>query len=160
MDTRKNICLPNGWTLTPKHFANCQTMGVVYLLRCGCGYYYIVKTIQKLWQRIYRHILAMQTNDPDLPLRRHVAQVHDGHFPKVRILVLGQVHSSSRGGDFNKLLLQRELRWISDLNTTLPPGLNEVFNFKPFLPGFSSGGFKRDVTQGTFVSLVTCLSRP
>lgn len=45
MDTRKNIQLPNGWRFNLKHFANCQTMGVVYPLQCGCGCYYIGKTI-------------------------------------------------------------------------------------------------------------------
>lgn len=143
MDTHKNIRLPNGWNFTPKHYANCQTTGVTYLLQCGCSCY--CKTIQKLWQRIYHHILALQTSNPDLPLGRHVAQVHNGPFPKVTILVLDRIHSGSQGGDFHKLLLQRELRWISDLNATSPPGLKQAFNFKPFLQGFSSGGFERDM---------------
>lgn len=108
----------------PNHFSKCQTMGVVYLLLCSCNCFYVRKTIQKLWQRLYRHLRAMKTNDTDLPLGRH---------------------PGSWGGDFNKLLLQRELRWICNLSATWPPGLNETFNLKPFLPGFSSETFNRDL---------------
>lgn len=73
---------------------------IVYLLQCDCGCYYIGKTIQKLWQIIYHHIWAMKTTNPDLPLGRHVAQVHNGRFPRVTILVLDRIHPSSQGGDF------------------------------------------------------------
>lgn len=99
--------------------------------------------IQKLWQR--SHIRAMQTSNPDLPLGRYVLQVHSGIFPAVLIFVLDRIHPSPQGGDFNKLLLQCELRWILNLNATSPPGLNEAFNLKPFLHSFSSGGLDRDL---------------
>lgn len=59
------------------------------------------------WQRAYCHIISMQTCNPDLPLGRHVTQFHDG-------------------GDWNKVLLQREQQWIFRLNVTSFPGLNEA----------------------------------
>lgn len=145
MNPRKNIRLPNGNLFVPRRFSNCQTIGVVYLLQCSCGCYYIGETIQKLWQRIYRYIRAMKTSDSDSPLGRHVAQAHSGVFPKISILVIDRVHPSFSGGDFNKSLLLQELIWISNLNATLPPSLNEAFNLKPFLPDFSSGDFDRDL---------------
>lgn len=82
------------------------------MLLCNCNCFYVGKTLQKLWQRLYRHIRAMQTADPDLPLGRHVTQVHDGIFPKISVLVLDRLHLNSRGRDFNKILLQRELRGL------------------------------------------------
>lgn len=100
MDTRKNIRLRIGGSVFPRHFANCQTMLVVYLLQCDCGCYYIGKSIQKIWKRIYRHILAMKTSNPDLPLGRHVTQVQNGHFPEVTVLVLDRIHPSHRGEDY------------------------------------------------------------
>lgn len=84
----------------------------------------------------------MKTNDPDLPLGRHVLQTHDGICPKITVLVLDRIGG---GGDVNKLLRQQELRWISNLNATLPSGLNEAFTLKPFLRGFSSGTFDEDL---------------
>lgn len=129
----------------PKHYANCQTTFVVYLLQCECGCYYVGKTIQKLCKRLYRHIAVMKTKNPDFPLGRHAALVHSEHFPKVSVLVLDRLHQTPRGGDLNKLLLQWEMRWILNLNATSPKRLNEILSFKPFLQGFTSGGYEGDL---------------
>lgn len=145
IDSRKTIHLPNGMCFFPKHYSNCQTAGVVYLILCSCNCFYVEKTIQKLWQRLYRHIKAMQTCNPDLPLGRHVAQTHSGNCPKISVLMLDRLHPSPRGGDFNKYL-QHELKWICILNATQSPGLNEAFKLKPFLPGYATGGFDKDLT--------------
>lgn len=75
----------------------------------------------------------METANPDIPWGR---QSHNGICPKVTVFVLDRIHPNAHGGDFNKYLLQRELRWIYNLSATLPPGLNEAFNLKPVLPGF------------------------
>lgn len=85
----------------------------------------------------------MQTSDPDLPLGRHGSLVHGGKFPRIKFLILDRVHSSPREGDWNKTLLQRELKWIYLLKATSPPGLNEAICFKPFLEGFYSGGMEK-----------------
>lgn len=75
----------------------------------------------------------METNNSDLPLGRHAQIVHGGRFPRIKFLILDHVHPSSRGGDWNKTLLQLELRWIHILKATLPPGLNKAVCFKSFL---------------------------
>lgn len=147
MHTTKNVTLPNGCLFKPHHFANCRTPGVVYMLLCECGSFYIGKTIQEFWRRAYRHILSLQQCDPDLPLGRHATKMHGGKFPHITFLILDRVHQSGRGGDWNKRLLQCELRWIFDLNATSPPGLNEAMNFRPFLEGYTSGGWDRDILQ-------------
>lgn len=51
MDTRKSIRLPNGWTFVSKHFANCQSTLVIYLLQCECGCYYIGKNHTKIMEK-------------------------------------------------------------------------------------------------------------
>lgn len=71
----------------------------------------------------------MKTSNPDLPLGRHVALVHNSHFPRITVLILDRFHQTPRGRDLNKILLQQELIWISNLNATLPPGLNKAFNW-------------------------------
>lgn len=130
-NTTKNLRLPNGDGYRPKHYANCQTKGVVYLLLCQCSSYYVGKTIQPFWKRAYRHILSMKSCNPDLPLGRHVTNIHSGVPPKMYFIILD---TSPRGGDTNKLLLQIEQKWIFTLNATPPP----------FLEGFSSGGSEWD----------------
>lgn len=89
------------------------------------------------------HIHSMQTCNPDLSLGRHVKMLHGGVFPRVEFFALDRVHPSLRGGDWNKLLLQRELRWIHQLKAAIFPGLNEAVNYKPFLEGFASGGMEK-----------------
>lgn len=38
-----------------KHFVNCRTAGVVYLMQCECTCFYVGKTKLPFWQQIYRH---------------------------------------------------------------------------------------------------------
>ena len=82
---------------------------------------------------------SMRIGNLYLPLGRHVAQKHGYHMPKINFTVLDRIHIPLRGGDWNKVLLQREMRWIRRLKATIPPGLNEIESFRPFLDGFSSG---------------------
>lgn len=82
MHTAKRITLPNGDPFRPKHFANCKMLGVIYMLLCDCGCFYIGKTMLQFWQRAYRHI-RLQTCNLDLPLGRHTSLVHNGNFPKM-----------------------------------------------------------------------------
>lgn len=94
----------------------------------------------EFWQRVYHHIISMQTCNQDLPLGRHVTQFHEGTFPQVKFLILDRVHPGIRVGDWNKILLQSEQRRIFRFSATSFPGLNEAISFKPFLEGFVSGG--------------------
>ena len=143
MHMTKNPILPNGQTFRPQHFANCRTHGVVYLLLCGCGCFYVGKTKLEFTKRACRHNKSIQTRNPDLPLGRHAALVHPDKFPKIKFLILDRIHPNPRGGDWNKTLLQMELRWIYRLKATEPPGLNDFISFRPFLEGFMSGGMER-----------------
>lgn len=135
--------LPDGKAFIPKHFENCRTFGVIYQLRCNFGCFYVSKTKLDFWKRAYWHIRSMQTCNPDLVLGRHTTIVHQGKFPKIKFLNLDRIHPNPRGGDWNKNLLQLELRWVYMLKATHPPGLNEAVCFKPFLEGFTSGGMEK-----------------
>lgn len=43
------------------------------------------------------------------------------------------------GSDWNKMILQKELRWSFILKATTPPGLNASVSKKHFLQGFTPG---------------------
>lgn len=167
MNTNKNITLPNGKRYKPSHFANCSTCGVVYLLTCPCSCFYVGKTKLEQSIRMGRHIKTMCTCNPDLPLGRHARDIHQGIFPKINILVLNRVHPNNRGGDWDKVLLQKETRWIVALQATSPPGLNDCISYRPFLEGFSSGtweglGWHIRITyvEGGSVSFLLLISSP
>lgn len=143
MYTNKKPVLPNGRVFRPKHFANCMPFGVVCMLICDCGCFYVSKTKLELWKRAYRHIRCMQTCNPDLPLGRHTTIVHQGKFLRIKFLILDHVHPSSRGGDRIKDLLQLELHWIHTSRATHLLGLNEAVCFRHFLEGFASVGMEK-----------------
>lgn len=136
---RTRITLSSGEDFQLRHFANCRTRGVVYLMQCQCGAFYVGKTRQEFTKRVEKHIHSMGIGSLYLPLGRHVAKQHNYRMPKVNFTVLDRLHIPTRGGDWNKILLQREMRWIRHLRATTPPGLNEVESFRPFLEGFGSG---------------------
>lgn len=52
MDTRKDIYLPNGMHFNPRHYSNCQTTGVVYLLLCSCSCFCVGKTTKIMAETI------------------------------------------------------------------------------------------------------------
>lgn len=134
----KSFRLPNGEIFKPSHFANCQTRGVVYFMECDCGAYYIGKTKQELWRRVSKHMYSMEIGDRYLPTGRHVVYEHNYKLPNVTFTVLQKVQIPERGGDWNKVLLQKEQKWIFHLQAMSPPRLNESISFAPFLSGFSS----------------------
>lgn len=136
---RTSFLLPNGERFHLKNFANCKTQGVVYLLQCQCGALNVGKTRQELGQRVSKHLASMKICNLYLPLGRDVAKRHGFRMPVVNFTVLDHVYIPKRGGDWNKILLQCEMRWIRHLYATTPPGLYEAEIFRPFLDGFSSG---------------------
>lgn len=81
---------------------------------------YIGKTRQELGQSISKHMHSMQIGNLYLPPGRHVARKCRYRIPKVNATVLDRVHITPRGGDWNKTLLQHEMRWIRHLNATTP----------------------------------------
>lgn len=98
-----------------------------------------VKDTIHFLQTMPKHMYSMQIGNRCLPMSRHAVFGHDYKVPKVSFTVLDRVHIPDRGGDWNKILLQHEQRWICRLQATIFPGLNKSISFAPFLKGFSSG---------------------
>lgn len=97
MNTKSNTLLPNGQTYKPQHYANCKTMGVVYLLMCQCNRFYMGKTKLEFHKRAYRHVTSLTTTNPELPLGRHVRDHHHSIFPQIQFLILDWIHPNPRG---------------------------------------------------------------
>lgn len=121
----------------------------------------------EFWHRAYRHIRSMQTCNPDCLWEDIPPWYIRSVFPRITFLILDRIHPNPRGGDWNKSLLQLELRWIFTLRATHPPGLNDAVCFKPFLEGFNSGGmeigihhFPRFQLWGDSISLCSCNKLP
>lgn len=131
----KSVHLPTGKNLTMYHFVNCDTIGIVYLLTCGCGSHYVGKTKQNFWKRIKEHVADIQIGIIDKPIPRHFAQFHDYKTDSLKFQVLARIHPplSKRGGGFVQKILQVEAKWIFKLKATRPTGLNDAISYAPSL---------------------------
>lgn len=58
---------------------------------------------------------------------------HQFDATKMIFFALEHIPTNERGGDVDKLLLQRETKWIFNLSTTKHPGLTDALSFKPYL---------------------------
>lgn len=74
MNTKNKFKLPNGRMYRPRHFSNCKTPGVVYLLTCQCGCFYVGKTKLQFHKRVARHITSMRQ-------ARWIANLNATQFP-------------------------------------------------------------------------------
>lgn len=82
---------------------------------------------------IREHLFATRICDLLSPIGRLRAYKHS--YKPIRILftTLDRVQPHPRGGDADKITLQRESFWIHTLRATSPPSMNEMNSFGPFL---------------------------
>lgn len=76
MSTDSRFKLPNGELFNPHFWADCSTQGVVYLMTCKCGAFYVGKTIRQLRQRINDHIYYSTNGKMLTPISRHLDLYH------------------------------------------------------------------------------------
>lgn len=115
-----------------QHFVNYDTMGITYLLTCGCGNFYVGKTKLNFWSRIKEHAVDIEIAITEKPIPRHFAEVHDYSTTTLKYQVLARIHPHTRGGNFYQKILQVEARWIFKLRATSPPGMNDSISYAPF----------------------------
>lgn len=133
LDTRNKVTLPNGEEWTQKYSASCWSTGVIYLLQCACGSFYVGKTRRTIATRIKEHITSVSAGYFKTVIGRHAAFHHNYGSLDIKFLPLNVIPCHERGGNWDKLLLQTESRWIFQLRADKPPGLNEQVSFAPFL---------------------------
>ncbi|XP_063782381.1 uncharacterized protein LOC134932160, partial [Pseudophryne corroboree] len=123
----------NSREYTIKHFINCNSLMVIYLLECPCGLKYVGKTKRVLKLRIQEHARNIKNKITTHAIYRHFHEFHhsnpeDMTFKGIEIVNLGE-----RGGDILNKLSKREMFWIFELKTMAPLGFNEGFEIAPFL---------------------------
>ncbi|XP_078525602.1 uncharacterized protein LOC144798546 [Lissotriton helveticus] len=113
-----------GMKVPIKHFITCSSQFVVYCLVCPCGLRYIGSTIKELKLRILEHQRAIEKVDISYPVARHFAEEHSKDRKLLRFFGLDMVPPNVRGGDRLRRLRRLESRYIVDLSTKQPGGLN------------------------------------
>ncbi|OCT87801.1 hypothetical protein XELAEV_18021500mg [Xenopus laevis] len=104
-----------------RHFMNCKTPGIVYIMRCICNKLYVGKTRQ----RILEHVGDIR-NKRNTSVAIHVNELHGGNVNTMKFFAVEHFQPTTRVGDIDNKLLQCEAN-------RSPAGLNEGFAFKPFL---------------------------
>ncbi|CAJ0950363.1 unnamed protein product [Ranitomeya imitator] len=122
-----------------RHHITCGTSNVIYYATCGCSLIYVGLTSRELRLRVREHVRDIRaartaTDDSDLKaLPRHFKLFHDCDAGTLQVRGIDYVHLGVRGGNYKKVLAQREAAWIVRLNTMTPTGLNESLSFSSFL---------------------------
>ncbi|XP_073425413.1 uncharacterized protein [Dendrobates tinctorius] len=101
---------------------------------------YIGQTSQELRRRVQKHFSTINLARIDhtkgktlTSVAAHFLTYHAGKVAGTMVVGLERVVLSSRGGSPKKLLLQIESRWIFNLDSLSPRGLNEDLLFTGFL---------------------------
>ncbi|CAJ0947477.1 unnamed protein product [Ranitomeya imitator] len=134
-------------TFKLKKFGNCRSTGVIYRATCQCGITYVGKTIRE-FRRVGEHLGDIR-HQRDTPIAKHVNGLHGGDTKVMRFMGIDKIDMPIRGGDLDRLLLQREASWIFTLDTCHPRGLNDQINFVCFFvnqnAGATAGSKEEDV---------------
>ncbi|OCT76067.1 hypothetical protein XELAEV_18031256mg [Xenopus laevis] len=110
----------------------CKTQGVIYVMQCACGIEYVGKTIREFRRRIMEHVGDVR-HKRNTSIANHINICHNGNTNMMHCIGVEQVLSTTRIGDLDRKLLQKEAEWIYSMGTKSPHGLNEGFTFAPFL---------------------------
>ncbi|KAL2099357.1 hypothetical protein ACEWY4_005837 [Coilia grayii] len=121
-----------GQKIDIKSRITCNSINVIYMIKCPCGQAYVGKTCRTLKTRISEHRSNIRNNNEKSPLAVHFKKL--GHtLSSLRFIGIEQVKTHRRGGDTENQLLKRECFWIHFLQTLAPKGLNEELDIRPFL---------------------------
>lgn len=81
-----------------RHHVDCATEGIVYLMLCSCGCFYIGKTLRPFRVRIREHLYAARICDLS-PIGRHRAHGHNYKPIQLLFTALDRLHPNTRGID-------------------------------------------------------------
>lgn len=116
------------------HFINCKTTHVIYILLCSlCNAFYVGRTKRRLQDRLAEHKYAVKINNFDYAIVKHFNDAHKGRSVSFSALGIEHVPLNIRRGDREKILNQKESRWIYNLKAMKFPGLNDSIDMVSFL---------------------------
>lgn len=138
--TKNFINSSNGTPLVLKGYINCKIKCVNYGLQCTCPLLYISQTTKQLKQQVQKHLSTITLAAQDRMQKKklttvaeHFLDFHRGKPTGLKVFGFEQVFNNGRGGDTIPLLLRKESRWIYEMNTLTPNGLNAELVFSGFL---------------------------
>ncbi|XP_073408052.1 uncharacterized protein [Dendrobates tinctorius] len=140
MANDNSVTLPfSPFQIKTASYFNCKSRFVIYALVCPCPKVYVGQTSQELRRRMQQHFSNITTAKKDkekgntlTSVASHYLVTHNSQWHGTGILGLESVQPDIRGGDITLELLRQESKWIFNLNSLAPAGLNEDLLFTGF----------------------------
>lgn len=130
---RATAVLSEGFKWRCRHFVDCDTVEIIYLLQCPCWAFYVGKTRRPFKRHMYDHNYVDSIGYFRSPLGRHIAFAYNYKFEGFSFLPLEIIHLPLRGGDWNGTILRVETKWIFRLRAHLSSGLIENISYDSLL---------------------------
>ena len=131
-----NKSTSNGSQYEIKDFIGCNTEGAVYALECSCGLQYVGRTKRPLKIRIKEHVVNIQNGFDKHSVSRHFDAVHNRDPSHLKFWGIAPYNRPWRGGHKVRSLSQLESKYIYNMDTFAPRGLNIEFDLNCFLNDF------------------------
>lgn len=109
-----------------KKYLTCNSDWSVYILWCPWGCLYVGETTCDIKTRLNNHKYTIRKGRLDLPVSKFFFEKRHNEWD-LKFMVLDRIPPLKKGGDCLTLLKKRELRWIYELGTLIPGGLNVEF---------------------------------
>ncbi|MEE6526032.1 hypothetical protein FKM82_026411 [Ascaphus truei] len=97
-------------------------------------------TTREVRFRILEHVRNIKNASKDLQafkkitsVARHFFEAHVSDFNLLQAFAIERVSLGLRGGDLERALLRRESRWIVQMDSMIPRGLNDYLGFAMFI---------------------------
>ena len=116
-----------------KDLITCRTEGVVYVLECSCSLQYVGRTKRPMWKRIREHVQNIQKAFPKHNVSRHFDLCHHNNPKEMKFWAIAKYTPHWRGSHKVRELSKTESRWIHEMQTLSPNGLNIEFDLNCFI---------------------------
>lgn len=119
-----------------KDFITCQTIMVIYLLRCLCSLQYVGRTMLALNVRIGEHLTNIHKGFIGHSVSKHFHYHHGRNPSLLQVIATEKITTHWRGNNLERHISHRETWWIFDLQSYSPLGLNVEWDINCYIDNY------------------------
>lgn len=126
----------NGKEYTIRDLITCNNTHVTYVLECPCRKQYVGRTTRKLHIRIREHVTNIKNGFKKHSVSRHFRDHHNRDPSGMLFYGIDKIKGHWRGDNKKTKVSQNETRWIFQLDTLQPSGMNIDVDLNCFLTNY------------------------